>query len=183
MTVLHELASDVGAAERTLRRAVNDGAIRGGRLSPKRVRVAAAEQEWVRRRWPMVATSRAALRTQKDVRLAVLFGSMARMDGGEGSDIDVLVELRRPDPVRLAALEELLGQAAGRRVQMVRVSDARRLPSLLVSAARDGRVLADRDGVWPRLLAEARRTEAELEDPDEVLAALQPGLVEDTGSV
>jgi len=176
MTVLRELASDVRVGERTLRRALGDGAIRGERLSAKRVRVGAAEQEWVRRRWPIVAELRAALRTQKDVRLAVLFGSMARMDGGQGSDVDVLVELRDPGPERVAAVEELLTVATGRRVQLVRVSDARRLPSLLVTAVRDGRVLTDRDRTWPSLVAEARRTEDELEDPDEVLAGLQPEL-------
>lgn len=172
MTILRELASDVRAAERTLRRALDAGAIRGERLSAKRVRVGAAEQEWVRRRWPMVAELRAALRTQKDVRLAVLFGSMARMDGVRGSDVDVLVELRDPDPARLAALEELLSLATDRRVQLVRVADARRLPPLFVTAARDGRVLTDRDRLWPSLLAEAQRTEDELEDPDNYLVEL-----------
>ncbi len=178
MTVLHELARDVGTSERTLRRALSDGAIRAQRPGPKMVDVTASEQEWVRKRWPLVSDLRASLRTQKDVRMAVLFGSMARMDSHAGSDVDVLVELRNADPLRPAALAEQLELVAGRRVQVVPLASARRLPSLLVAAVREGRVLADRDVIWPLLVEEATRLQATLDDPDELLADLDPSAVE-----
>lgn len=60
----------------------------------------------LRRRWPIHS-------------LAV-FGSVAREEAGPASDLDVLVEFEGPISLSdFLALEDRLGQAAGRRVELV----------------------------------------------------------------
>lgn len=151
MGILHDLASELGVNERTLRRAVTEGTIRAERPSPHRLRVGEEERDWVRRHWPTVARLRDAWRTEPTVRLAVLFGWGARGREHAHSDLDLLVELDAPSPARLAVLEERLGAVAGREVQLVALSDAERLPGLLADALRDGRPLVDRDRMWESL--------------------------------
>lgn len=49
-----------------------------------------------------------------------MFGSFARGDAGEASDVDVLVEFAQPvDMSSFLALEEALQDIAGRRVDLV----------------------------------------------------------------
>ena len=114
ITVLDDLARDLGLSERTLRRAVASGTIRAERPSPRRLRLSEDEREWVLRHWPTVARLREELRTEPSVRLAVLFGSSARGREHPRSDLDLLVELDAPSRDRLARLEERLSSVAGR---------------------------------------------------------------------
>ena len=58
---------------------------------------------------------------------------------------------------RVADLAGRLSNAVGRRVQPVRLDDARRVPALMADVLADGRVLVDRDDVWR---AEKRREAA-----------------------
>lgn len=176
MTVLEDLARELDVSERTLRRAVADGAIRAERPSARRLRISADEQEWVLRHWPTVAQLRAVLRTEPSVRLAVLFGSAARGREHRRSDLDVLAELDAPSPARLAALETRLSDALDQDVQVVTTRDLRESPGLLADVLRDGRVLVDRDRVWPQLKrheSHARRA-AEARDQELLGQALQP---------
>ena len=92
MTVLHEVAEQIGAHERTLRRGLSDGLLRGRRPSARTVELAPGEVAYVRANWPLLAALREALRSERSVRLAVLIGSAARGSLREGSDIDLLVE-------------------------------------------------------------------------------------------
>ena len=176
MTVLHDLAQELQVSERTLRRAVADGTIRAERPSARRLRISDDERDWVLRNWPTVARLRAALRTEPSVRLAVVFGSAARGRQHRRSDLDLLVELDVPSPTRLAALEERLTQAAGREVQVVAARSAEASPGLLADALRDGRVLADREGLWPRLRRREPqiRRAAEARDEELLEQALRP---------
>ena len=103
---------------------------------------------------------RAALRTEPNVRLAVLFGSMAKGDDHEDSDIDVLVVLDNPSIGRLMALAERLSRRLGRDVQLVRLADAEDSPVLMVDVIEQGRVLIDREGGWPGLRGHDRRVAA-----------------------
>jgi predicted nucleotidyltransferase len=91
------------------------------------------------------------LRTLPNVRLAVLFGSVARGEDHEGSDIDLLVVLRRDDSRARGEVSERLGGVTDRRVQLVGLNEAERAPLLLADVLRDGRVLVDRDAEWQRL--------------------------------
>ena len=95
----------------------------------------------------------AALRTERDVRLAVLFGSTATGEDTPVSDVDLLIVHRR------AGCDECswvcgarLRHALGTPVDVVMLDQAedtarRCLPTSL----REGRVLVDRDDLWGAL--------------------------------
>jgi len=148
---LAELAREVGADERTLRRAVSQGTLRGTRPSPRKLDLPLSERRYVRQAWPLIAALRTALRTEPNVRFALLFGSADTGEDTPESDVDLLVSLRDPDLRKLLALERRLSERVGRGVEVVRLEDAERKPSFLELALDGGRVLVDRAGVWPRL--------------------------------
>jgi predicted nucleotidyltransferase len=141
-----------------------------------------SEREYVRRSWKLLSALRTALRTEHNVRFALLFGSAARGTSAPGSDVDVLVALRDPRLERIVELSAKLTAATGRRVDVVRLDDAQTEPSFLADVIADGRVLVDREGLWPRLRSReaslrrvgrrghAERTEAALAGIDRVLA-------------
>jgi len=153
MGVLQELAVNLGAQERTLRRAVAQGTVRADRTGPRRLRLTDDEREYLRAHWPLLSALRRALRTEHGVRLAVLYGSLARGDEDESSDLDLLVALADERPSSLYALGRRL-QSAGedRHVDIARLERVRAsAPLLLECALEDGRVLVDRDRQWDRL--------------------------------
>ncbi len=183
MSALADLARDVGVDERTLRRAVNEGTLRATRPSPRKLDLPLSERRYVRRSWPLIAALRAALRTEPNVRFALLYGSAATGEDSPDSDVDVLVSLHDPDLSKLIALEGRLTEQLGREVEAVRLEDAERKPSFLELALDGGRVLVDRAGMWPELhrraerlvregtRREARRARAALEGIDAVFGA------------
>lgn len=154
MSELAQLSAALHTSQRTLRRAADAGLVRADRLSERRVHVPDAERRYLASHWALLSGLRAALRTEPNVRLAVLFGSSARGDDTPKSDVDVLVQLASPGRFRLLELEDRLAVAIGRTVEIVRLSDAEREPTLLSEIIADGRVLTDRDGSWPRYVAD-----------------------------
>lgn len=157
MTELGELAQQVGSSERTLRRAAAAGTLRGERTSPRRLRLSTLEKEYVLRHWALLAQLRSALRTEHNVRLAVLFGSSARGEKSEESDIDLLVEMRDSSLVRVVDLELKLEGLLGHEVDVLSVDDAEASPLLLAEALREGRAIVDREGRWAKLHSEAEK--------------------------
>jgi predicted nucleotidyltransferase len=154
MSTLGPLAEEIGVNERTLRRAVNEGTLRGARRSPRKLDLPLSERTWARSSWTLISQLRATLRTERDVRFALLFGSAARVGGDRaGADVDVLVELRDASLDRVADLEVKLERRIGRPVDLVRLADAETDPAFLAEVIADGRVLVDRDAVWPQLRA------------------------------
>ena len=101
----------------------------GERLSARRFRTSLREESYLRAHWPLLRELRDALRTEPNVRLAVLFGSLATDIGGR------------------------LSRRLGREVQLVRLADAERSAVLMATALERGRVLVDRDGRWSQLKA------------------------------
>lgn len=174
MAALTRLAEDVGVSERTLRRAINDGALRATRPTPRTLQLALSERQYVRRSWTLLSRLRQALRTEHNVRFALLFGSAARGTDAPASDVDVLVDMRDDGLSRLVDLEAKLGAATGRRVDVVRLVDAAASPAFLAGIAADGRVLVDRDDYWPRLRARETdlRRRAQVHEAESVQAAL-----------
>ena len=182
MTELALLAREVDVHERTLRRAIAEGSLRGVRPSPRTLAMSLSEREYVRRSWKLLSALRAALRTEHNVRFAMLFGSVARGTADPGSDVDVLVALRDPDLERVVELATKLTAATGGRVDVVRLEDGESEPSFLADVIADGRVLVDRERLWPRLLGQeptlrqtgrqrqAERTRAALAGLDRLLA-------------
>jgi predicted nucleotidyltransferase len=99
----------------------------------------------------MISLLRAALRTESNVRFALLFGSSAVGTDTPNSDVDVLVALRDTGLHRLVDLKTKLSELLGRRVDLVVLDDAKQEPSFLAHALAEGRVLVDRDERWPAL--------------------------------
>src|SRR5437763_11253346 len=174
MTELALLARDVGVHERTLRRAVTQGSLRAVRPSPRTLQMTLSERQYARRSWALLSALRAALRTEHNVRFALLFGSAARGTDTPESDVDVLVALREPSLERVVELGAKLTAATGRGVDVVRLEDAQAEPSLLADVVADGRVLVDRGGLWSRLRGRepALRREGRRADARRARAAL-----------
>lgn len=159
MSVRH-LAEQIGADERTLRRAVAQGTIRGTRPGARRLEVSDAEVAYLRAHWERLARLRAALRTEPNVRLALLFGSAARGDERPDSDVDLLVDLRDASWDGRQGLVARLEQVAGTPVDLLVLDRVRDHAALLARVVEDGRVLVDRGDAWPQLrgrLAALRR--------------------------
>lgn len=157
MTELGLLADQIGASERTLRRAVNQGALKGTWRSPRRLDISAAEKRYARRSWSLLAALRNALRTEPNVRFAALFGSAARGEDEPGSDVDLVVAMRDGGLDRVIDLATKLGEATDRRVDLLELKEVEAHTELLLEVTSDARVLIDRDGLWTPLSQRARR--------------------------
>lgn len=157
MTPLALLADELKVNERTLRRAINDGSLRASRQSPRTLQLSLAERHYIRHAWALISALRRTLRTEHNVRFALLFGSAARGTDTPQSDVDVLVALRDASLDRVVDLEAKLTAATGRRVEVVRLEDAERQPSFLADVTAVGRVLVDRDGLWTPLRGRGSR--------------------------
>ncbi len=136
-----------------MRRAAAEGLIRGERKSARRFRTSMREEAYLRSHWSLLNDLREALRTEPNVRLGVLFGSVATGRDAPGSDVDVLVILADTSAFRVAELTGRLERRIGRDVQLVRLQDAKRAPDLMVGVLEGGRVLVDREGGWEQLKA------------------------------
>lgn len=149
---LRTLAFHLDVPERTLRRAAAEGLLRGRRVSPRRFETSLQEEAYLRRQWPLLRDLREALRTEPSARMVVLFGSQATGAARERSDIDLLMTLADPSAARVAEITGRLERRFERNVQVVRLEDAERVPSLMADALEHGRVLVDRDREWPALV-------------------------------
>jgi predicted nucleotidyltransferase len=155
MNELEPLALDLGTSVWTLRRSIASGLVRARRPGPRQLEVDAAEISYLLESWPLLSALRASLRTERGVRLAVLFGSQARGSASADSDVDLLVALT--DTTRVAELERRLSEATGRRASLSLLGDVERHPTILSEALRDGRVIVDRASLWPALRAKRTR--------------------------
>ncbi len=175
---LAQLAGEVCTSERTLRRGVASALIRAQHSSARGVVLSEREAAWIRHHWSLVSDLRRVLRTEPNVELAVLFGSVARGEEVAGaSDVDLLVGLRRPAAGALAALRERLRRCLTVEVHVVALDAPLRNPTLLSEILRDGRPLIDRAQTWRRLhdqagSARARSDRRGRELRAEALAAL-----------
>jgi predicted nucleotidyltransferase len=155
---LADLTRELGADTRTLRRAAADGTIRCERVSPRRQRIGEEERRYAVRYWPLLARLRRALRTEPNVRLAVLYGSVARGEDTPESDLDLLVSLTEDRPDAAVKLAVRLERALGREVDVTRLGRVQdSAPLLLMQAIDEGRPVLDRDREWQGL--RARRDE------------------------
>jgi predicted nucleotidyltransferase len=154
MSQLGALAEDLGVDERTLRRAAGQGTLRAERLSPRKLTVAPGEAAYLRRRWPLLAALRGALRTEPNVAFALLFGSAARGDDDADSDLDLIVALRDPSLDGMVELQDRLERRLGGEVDVLSVEAALSNDLLISMAVEEGRVLVDRINLWPDLRSE-----------------------------
>ncbi|HZL48898.1 MAG TPA: nucleotidyltransferase domain-containing protein [Solirubrobacteraceae bacterium] len=159
--ILGESAKRTGCSERTLRRYINGGLLRGRRVAGGQLELSHAEETYLRGHWTLLSKLMAALRTERDVRLAVLFGSTATGEDTPISDVDLLIVHRRSGVMAQVDLRMRLRSALGTPVDVVMLEQAEAQPPLLADVLREGRVLIDRDDLWGAL--QQRR--------DEILAA------------
>lgn len=154
--VLGHTAAGLEFSERTLRRYVNDGLLRARRVG-RQLELPPEEERYLRAHHELLRALRAALRTERKVRLAVLFGSMATGDDTPASDVDLLVALEDERVSYLLSLGARLSDALERDVHVIPLQDAHESPALLADVLEEGRVIIDRDGLWDRLLDERDR--------------------------
>jgi predicted nucleotidyltransferase len=153
---LSRLSKGLGCSERTLRRYVNEGLLRGCRVARRQVEIPHAEEAYLMSHWDLLSRLKKALRTEPSVRLAVLFGSTATGDDEPSSDVDLLVIHRTPGPRALAGLKVRLRRALERPVDVVGLEQAETMPTLLADVLREGRVVVNRDRLWEGLLNRQR---------------------------
>lgn len=152
MGLIQELALDLDVEERTLRRAAAQGALRASRPGPRRLRLLPGERDYLVAHWSLLSALRRALRTEHRVRLAVLYGSLARGDEDEGSDLDLLIAFAGDYSAAAFKLASRLEGVVGRHVDIARLERVEtHAPLLLDRVLDEGRVLVDRDGLWARL--------------------------------
>jgi predicted nucleotidyltransferase len=173
---LRSLARHLDVPERTLRRAAAEGLIHGERTSPRRFRTSMREEAYLRAHWPLLRGLRDALRTEPNVRLAVLFGSQALGTATARSDVDLLVALADPGAARVAELAGRLERRVGRTVQLVRLEDAERAPALMTDVLERGRVLVDRERRWQELRLQLGAWQARAAEAEVPLADAMPNL-------
>lgn len=152
MGAIQQLADELGAEERTLRRAVSQGTIHSRRDGPRRTQLAAGEADYLKEHWELLLGLRKALRTEPKVRLAVLYGSVARGHEDADSDLDLLVSLPDDEPMAVTGLATRLDRICDRDVDVARLDRIEKTAPLLLERVIDeGRVLVDRDGIWDEL--------------------------------
>lgn len=151
-SALPDIAIELAADARTLRRAVARGAIRCSRPSARGLELEPGELDYLRAHWQMLSALSRALRVEPSVSLAVLYGSRARGSERAGSDLDLLVAFRDGVRVSASALARRVEDRIGCTVDVAALPRVcREAPLLLLQAIDEGRVLVDRDGGWHEL--------------------------------
>jgi predicted nucleotidyltransferase len=100
--------------------------------------------------------------TNEGIEVLVLFGSVARGEEHDDSDIDLIVD--GPVTDDFAAWSRLRGQLLeqlDRPIGLLTISEAESAPEVLVGALKEGRVIKDQAGRWRTLMEELPRFEAE----------------------
>jgi predicted nucleotidyltransferase len=146
--VLSESANRIGCSERTLRRYINGGLLHGRRLAGGQLELSQAEEAYLRGHWELLSKLMSTLRTEREVRLAVLFGSTATGEDTPVSDVDLLIVHRRPELMAQVDLQIRLRRVLGPPVDVVSLQQGEEQPPLLADVLREGRVLIDRDDLW-----------------------------------
>ena len=154
---LAETAQGLHCSERTLRRYVNEGLLRGERRGRQEVRLPYSEERYLRQHWEILSDLRQALRTEPNVRLAVLFGSTAVGEDRPDSDVDLLIEHATGNLEEVVELRRRLQERIGKPIQLILLKDAEHSPMLLADVLLEGRVIVDRGDAWRRL-ARKRQT-------------------------
>ena len=148
---LVETARHLGIPERTMRRAANEGLIKGERQGPRRYLIPAQEEVYLRDNWALLADLREVLRTEPNVKLALLFGSFARGSSHQNSDLDLMVEIKNESSVRYRQLLMRIQNKIKKEVQIVSRETAETSPQLMVNIIEEGRVLIDREQNWTEI--------------------------------
>jgi predicted nucleotidyltransferase len=149
---LAALARQLGTSPPTLRRAFSSGLVRARRLHHGGFELSPEELAYLRGHWPLLARLREALRPERRVRLAVLYGSRARGDDAPDSDLDLAIWMRGACATALTRIKIRLQGKLELPVDAFQLRPET-APRFLAPVLEDGRVIVDRDGGWARLMA------------------------------
>ena len=151
-STLPDIAVQIGADERTLRRAAERGVVRCRRPGPRSLELAPGELTYLQGHWKLLSSLTRAFRTEPNADLAALYGSAARGSEDAGSDIDILVDFRDNSQSSTAALARRLETHVGVAVDVASLPHVRKnSPLLLLQVIDEGRVLLDRGETWEPL--------------------------------
>jgi predicted nucleotidyltransferase len=101
---------------------------------------------------PFLSDLHRALDGEDDVRLAVLYGSLARGDADWDSDVDMLVAFAPGSSLTALVLTARLRRVSDRHIDIAHLNRVQaRSPLLLERVLEEGQVLVDRDGLWRTL--------------------------------
>jgi predicted nucleotidyltransferase len=168
---LAQVAQRLGCSERTVRRYVREGTLRTRSIVPGRLGLSEQEQRYLSDHWSLLVGIKNALRTERDVRMAVLYGSTAVGEDGPDSDLDLVILRRSRSPQMRAALSLRLRRHLSRTVHLVDLEQAEASPALLVDVLLEGRPLLDRDGLWSTLLSRRQEIAGAARYEERALAA------------
>ncbi len=162
------MANELGVSDRTLRRAVALGLVRGVYMTQRGLYLGPDEIEYLRRQWTTLDRLRRALRNEPLVEFAVLYGAAARRRPspvpGKGT-LRLLLATRPRPPDALLRLHAKLTWAVDQAVALTALDGVADQPTLLLDAIRDGRVLVDRRGTaWSKLKRQRWRLQREERD-------------------
>src|SRR6478672_11050256 len=132
LSPLPAIAQQIGADERTLRRAVSRGTIHGRRPGARQLDIAPSERRYLQTHWDLMGSLNRSLRTEPNVAVGALYGSMARGDERLDSDVDVLVQFRKERELRAMELAMRLEHTLGRHVDVTSLQRVRETAPLLV---------------------------------------------------
>jgi predicted nucleotidyltransferase len=152
------LAGELGTTDRTLRRLADTGTLRVSRRGRGHRHASPAEQAYLRSHWQLLSALREALRTERRVRAAIVFGSVARGDDRIGSDIDLLIDEEGESNLsERRHLKERLAAKLQRKIDLFYLADLVEQPAILGPIVGEARPIVDRGSVWPRLVASSKR--------------------------
>jgi predicted nucleotidyltransferase len=154
------LAIELGTTERTLRRFADTGTLRVSRRGRGHRHTAPGEEDYLRRHWRLLSALRSVLRTERRVRTAIVFGSVARGDDRTESDVDLLVDYEGESSLtERRLLKNRLASGLGRKVDLFFLDDLASQPAILKSIIPEARPVIDRDFRWRRLAGTSGRRE------------------------
>lgn len=151
MSTAQDLARELSISDRTVRRAVDRDLIRGRRPTPNKLEISESERSYALTHWRLLQDLVLALRTEPSVLTAILYGSTARGDDSDDSDIDLVVELRPGVSALVGEVGMRLTRALDREVEVVSLDDATNEPRFLLDVLTEGRPLVDRENRWAKL--------------------------------
>ena len=148
-------AEGLHCSERTLRRYVNEGLLRGERRGRREVTLPYGEERYLRQHWEILEqpTLGAAHGAQRPP-CGPLWVDGCRRRSSD-SDVDLLIDHATGDLEEVVELRRRLQEHVAKPVHLVLLQDAS--PLLLADVLIEGRVIVDRGDAWRRL-ARTRQT-------------------------
>lgn len=116
-----ELEQKLGVEARTLSALTEMGTIRGVGGDWHKLRK--GEAEWLIKHWGLVKSLQEALKTERLVKVAFIFGSYAKGSEREDSDLDLLVDMENETFTTQSGLHNRLEKKIGRKVDLFWLSN------------------------------------------------------------